>query len=445
MKKTLIAVAAAAALATTSAFAEITFGAWVKGVLVPVAYDGVDTKAGLTQSWGGAARTGAISINGVTEDEKAGFTFDVRDEAGTGITKGDRSVLWVKPIDMLKLSVGAFDGPDNGFRQGSGTFGIHNYLRSEATFLHDYFLNGDDAIMDGKAGDGLIAELTPIEGLKIMANIPFLSWSGKSDAKLKEIFGGENEWKVATNVDVAWVVQKYLSKEESIDGGSLVVVNDAYDVYRYFQLGAAYTIDGIGTAKVLWTNTDYKVTDGTDDYNYYGNLGVAFDLTAVENLYVAIGVKQTIGDKEAIDTVASVADNGFRAGTQIAVDASYNVLDNLTVHAAGGVFISSWSDIDPVWGVAVGADYGVLDNVVLNADVRYAGKVKADDETLYKDAFEFLVGAKYIINSNASISAGFEGVTNGWGLKEIDAGTKKSGKVYEGLVWAIPVVFELSL
>jgi hypothetical protein len=402
MKKTLIAVAAAAALATTSAFAEITFGAWVKGVLVPVAYDGVDTKAGLTQSWGDAARTGAISINGVTEDEKAGFTFDVRDEAGTGITKGDRSVLWVKPIDMLKLSVGAFAGEDNGFRQGSGTFGIHNYLRSEATLLHDYFLNGDDAIMDGKAGDGLIAELTPIEGLKIMANIPFLSWSGK-----------------------------------------LVVVNDAYDVYRYFQLGAAYTIDGIGTAKVLWTNTDYKVTDGTDDYNYYGNLGVAFDLTAVENLYVAIGVKQTIGDKEAIDS--NVADNGFRAGTQIAVDASYNVLDNLTVHAAGGVFISSWSDIDPVWGVAVGADYGVLDNVVLNADVRYAGKVKADDETLYKDAFEFLVGAKYIINSNASISAGFEGVTNGWGLKEIDAGTKKSGKVYEGLVWAIPVVFELSL
>ena len=121
MKKTLIAVAAAAALTATSAFAEITFGMWTKAVLVPVANDGEDYKAGLTQAWGSAARTAGLGVNGVNEEGTAGYTFEIRDQAGEDkISHGDRSVLWVKPIDMVKLSVGYFDDGDNGFRQGSG-------------------------------------------------------------------------------------------------------------------------------------------------------------------------------------------------------------------------------------------------------------------------------------------------------------------------------------
>ena len=172
MKKTLIAVAAAAALTATSAFAEITFGMWTKAVLVPVANDGEDYKAGLTQAWGGAARTAGLSVAGVNEEGTAGYTFEIRDQAGEDkINHGDRSVLWVKPIDMVKLSVGYFDDGDNGFRQGSG-FGVWDWLRPKNTT--DLFFNGDDAIMDKKSGDGFIAEILPVGGLKVMANIPFL-------------------------------------------------------------------------------------------------------------------------------------------------------------------------------------------------------------------------------------------------------------------------------
>ena len=162
MKKTLIAVAAAAALTATSAFAEITFGAWLRSALIPVAYDGEDYLGGLTQSWGGAARTAVLGVNGVSEDGMAGFTFEIRNQAGEDkINHGDRSVLWAKPIDMVKLSVGYFDDGDNGFRQGSG-FGVWDWLRPKNTT--DLFFNGDDAIIDKKSGDGFMAEILPVDG-----------------------------------------------------------------------------------------------------------------------------------------------------------------------------------------------------------------------------------------------------------------------------------------
>ena len=50
MKKTLIAVAAAAALTATSAFAEITFGAWLRVLASPVASTGEEVVAGMENS-----------------------------------------------------------------------------------------------------------------------------------------------------------------------------------------------------------------------------------------------------------------------------------------------------------------------------------------------------------------------------------------------------------
>ncbi|UKI55967.1 MAG: hypothetical protein L6V90_01850 [Treponema succinifaciens] len=179
MKKTLIAVAAAAALTATSAFAEITFGAWLRSALIPVAYDGEDYLGGLTQSWGGAARTAVLGVNGVSEDGMAGFTFEIRNQAGEGINMGDRTVTWLKPIEQLKLSVGKFDGGDNGFREGTG-FGAWNWVRPSATT--GLFFNGDDSIMDGTGGDGFMAEIFPIEGFKVMVNVPFLKDAGKLKA-----------------------------------------------------------------------------------------------------------------------------------------------------------------------------------------------------------------------------------------------------------------------
>ena len=407
MKKTLIAVAAAAALTATSAFAEITFGMWTKAVLVPVANDGEDYKAGLTQAWGGAARTAGLSVAGVNEEGTAGYTFEIRDQAGEDkINHGDRSVLWVKPIDMVKLSVGYFDDGDNGFRQGSG-FGAWDWLHPSRTT--DLFFNGDNAIMDGKSGDGFMAEVTPIEGLKVMANIPFL-------------------------------------KTETY-------IQDAYDIYKKTQIGAAYTIDGTGTLKVLWTGVSEESKIADKKYDYTGKIGVAFNLTAVENLNLAIGAKFDIVDEDykVDDSNFSTKSFGEWGGAKnkayFALNAGYQVSDAMKVSLAGGVKLFKESGFDPKWGIGAGVDYVVMDGLTLNTDVRYISETKysKDGKKLdgEDDAVSFLLGVSKGF-SNGSLGVGFEGITNGAGFSSIAAGKDDKGKVHDGFMWCVPVVLTFS-
>ena len=424
MKKTLIAVAAAAALTATSAFAEITFGAWLRSALIPVAYDGEDYLGGLTQSWGGAARTAVLGVNGVSEDGMAGFTFEIRNQAGEGINMGDRTVTWLKPIEQLKLSVGKFDGGDNGFREGTG-FGAWNWVRPSATI--GLFFNGDDSIMDAIGGNGFMAEIFPIEGFKVMVNVPFLKDAGK------------------------------------VEG------NKAYDIYKKTQIGAAYTIDGTGTLKVLWTGVSEESKIGNSKYDYTGKIGVAFDLTAVENLYLAIGAKFDIVDEDYnADKVKTDKDTGIvkysdddgnewggvKNKAYFALNASYKVSDAITFNMNGGVKLFKNSGFDPKWGIGAGVDYVIMEGLTLNADVRYISETKYSKNGVKidgnDDSVSFLVGAAKTIGSNGNIGIGFQGATNGSGFGAFGANKNKTVDGYteagysDKFAWCVPVMFNLS-
>ena len=424
MKKTLIAVAAAAALTATSAFAEITFGAWLRSALIPVAYDGEDYLGGLTQSWGGAARTAVLGVNGVSEDGMAGFTFEIRNQAGEGINMGDRTVTWLKPIEQLKLSVGKFDDGDNGFREGTG-FGAWNWVRPSATT--GLFFNGDDSIMDGTGGDGFMAEIFPIEGFKVMVNVPFLKDAGK------------------------------------VEG------NKAYDIYKKTQIGAAYTIDGTGTLKVLWTGVSEESKIGNSKYDYTGKIGVAFDLTAVENLYLAIGAKFDIVDEDYnVDKVKTDKDTGIvkysdddgnewggvKNKAYFALNASYKVSDAITFNMNGGVKLFKNSGFDPKWGIGAGVDYVIMEGLTLNADVRYISETKYSKNGVKidgnDDSVSFLIGATKTIGSNGNIGIGFQGATNGSGFSAFNAYKNKTVDGYtkagysDNFAWCVPVMFNLS-
>ena len=424
MKKTLIAVAAAAALTATSAFAEITFGAWLRSALIPVAYDGEDYLGGLTQSWGGAARTAVLGVNGVSEDGMAGFTFEIRNQAGEGINMGDRTVTWLKPIEQLKLSVGKFDGGDNGFREGTG-FGAWNWVRPSATT--GLFFNGEDSIMDGTGGDGFMAEIFPIEGFKVMVNVPFLKDAGK------------------------------------VEG------NKVYDIYKKTQIGAAYTIDGTGTLKVLWTGVSEESKIGNSKYDYTGKIGVAFDLTAVENLYLAIGAKFDIVDEDYnADKVKTDKDTGIvkysdddgnewggvKNKAYFALNASYKVSDAITFNMNGGVKLFKESGFDPKWGIGAGVDYVIMEGLTLNADVRYISETKYSKNGVKidgnDDSVSFLIGATKTIGSNGNIGIGFQGATNGSGFSAFNAYKNKTVDGYtkagysDNFAWCVPVMFNLS-
>ena len=389
MKKTLIAVAAAAALTATSAFAEITFGAWLRTLTAPVASNGEDTVVGTANSWGYGARTARIDINGVSEDGKAGFAMSVFNDMSMDIAAGDRAVLWVKPVDMIKISVGKYDSPDNGLR-GDFCYGSWNWLRPG-----NWGFDGEGLTFDGIWRKGMMIEADPIEGLHAFVVIPM------EDA----------------NAD------SYYKKAE--------------DAYRNVQIGFGYAIDGVGKLKAQYIGDDSYITDAEgdrDETKTTGQIGVAFDLNAVENLYVTVGARFGIADKDYAPGYLKMA---FTAG------ASYQVSDAMKFSVDGGykqyqdkVVGKAGDKKDNEFFVGAGVDYTIMDGLNLAADVRYKniGYGEEGDD----GAISFLVGVNKSVSSNGSLGIGFQGATNGCGFVQ-SGGKGLVANEADDFVWAIPV------
>ena len=410
MKKTLIAVAAAAALTATSAFAEITFGAWLRVLGSPIASTGEEVVAGMENSWGWGARTARININGTTEDGKAGFVMGVYNDFESGLGQGDDAYLWVKPVDTVKVSVGKFDSPTNGLR-GDFCYGSWNWLRP-----FNWVRDGEGLTFDGIWRSGLMVEADPMEGLHAFAVIPMSS--------------------------------SYKSAEET---------------YRNIQVGFGYTIEGVGKLKAQFIGDYGYTTKDSKTGDYYldassgeierksvaydkdqdkttGQIGVAFDITAIENLYVTVGARFGIADKDASDYLKME----FSAG------ASYQVSETMKFSVDGDYKqyqdkVLAGGD-DSLFSVGAGVDFTVMDGLAAVADVRYMsnnyGK-KGDD-----GAISFLVGVNKSVSSNGSLGIGFQGATNGCGLVMNDGSGIQAGKSYtlgkdggdgDEFVWAIPV------
>ena len=394
MKKTLIAVAAAAALTATSAFAEITFGSWIRVLAAPVASDGEDVVAGMTNSWGYGARTARIDINGVSEDGKAGFIMGVYGDVNDAYGLGDNHLIWVKPVDMVKLSVGKFDSSYNGLR-GDFCYGSWNWMRPDNRIVDDEGLTFSGV----SAGSGLEIEVTPIEGLMLMANVP-----------LTVNFGGET----------------------ADDKGNPEAATKAEDTYKSSQIALAYSIDGIGKFKAQWIGKNKTTTVLGKDYDYTGDVEVAFDLTAVENLYATVGAAFGIMDSDYdADTVK----------TKVAAGVSYQFSDAFKLSVSGGVKIfnddclGKKGDEDKIFFAGAGVDYVLMDGLTANADIRFAsiGYGKDGDDS----SIAFLVGVNKSVSSNGSLGVGFQGATNG--VSYCNGSLNDISKDSDSFIWAIPV------
>ena len=416
MKKTLIAVAAAAALTATSAFAEITFGAWLRVLGSPIASTGEEVVAGMENSWGWGARTARIDINGVSEDGKAGFSMGVYNDVYDGLGTGDRFNLWVKPTDTVKISIGKYDSPDNGLR-GDLCYGSWNWLRP-----YNWAFDGEGLTFDGIWRKGLMVEADPIDGLHLFAVIPM---------DKQNTYYHTAEW-----------------------------------TYRNAQVGFGYAIEGVGKLKAQWigdwsyttkADSDGNANAEVDETKTTGQIGVAFDLNAVENLYVTVGARFGIADKDEVPNYLKMA---FTAG------ASYQVSEQMKFSVDGG-YIQYQDDctarndelVDNVFFVGAGVDYTIMDGLSLAADVRYMSNGKGAEKVenfkgFGKDgdegAISFLIGVNKSVGSNGSLGVGFQGATNGCGL--VTAGGDSNGLVAgynpvsgtvtgdgDEFVWAIPV------
>ena len=401
MKKTLIAVAAAAALTATSAFAEITFGAWLRSI-TGVASNGEDIITGTSNSWGGI-RPSRVNVAGTAEDGNAGFKFDIyfnapkfvamTDEEGEKVTDksdgflevGDNAYLWVKPIEQVQLALGKFDGGETGLR-GDLCYGSWAWLRPG-----NWIADDEGLTFNGNHTNGLMAKITPVDGLVAVVELPVYN----------SAWGGNNA--------------EYKNGNNTIE-----------DTFKNGMYAAAYSIEGIGTLKAGFFG-DYKESGS---YEKTGTVNVAFDLKAVENLYVTVGARFGIADKEM------GTDN---EKMKITAGASYQVSDAMKFSVSGGYVqyqdkcTGKDGKDDSAFGIGAGVDYVIMDGLNAVADIRYKSNAGGDSD----GAISFLVGATKNVSSNGYIGVGFQGATNGNGLAGI------SSNKTDDFVWAVPVALSV--
>ena len=424
MKK-IVGTIAAVAVAAGVAFADVGIGSWGRSVWTPVAYDDADGKV---KSWEGISWGGNFSRIGITvhgESENVGFALDMNADnySSTGIGVHDIAHFWAKPWSWLEVKIGKTQD-DTG--RGNIAYGIFNWKRmgagwtgEDVTFTR--FGNGT-----GGQAQGAIVKVTPVEGL----------------------------WAIA-----AFDVQ---------DNGEAVSTFG-----NHAQYGVGYEIEGIGHIRAQYIGGE-NVTDYDGNLVAKDQINAAFDLAAVENLYLTVGayiplhfnrgeIKTTtkgdlISKSFSFDTETGLAKQNKYESTSIsdtipqvklAVGASYKVaavtfnaffvgnLPNTLKDKDGNNIVTK----DFNCQVGVGADVDLGNGIGLVADVRFSSAVSySNSSTTLKASGEevvFLVGASKAL-TNGSIGIGFQGDIN----TVITSDFKDNSNTRFN--WCIPVVISAS-
>ena len=421
MKKTLIAVAAAAAL-TTSAFAEITFGAWLRVVAAPVASDGDETVTAMGNSWGYGARVARLNVNAVAEDGRAGFDMGIYNDLNDGLSTGDQWSIWTKPVEQVKLSFGKYD---NNTLRGDLCYGSWNWLRPTSS----WYVEDEGLLMSGNGGKGALIEATPIEGLYIQALIPIDTTKQKAEDVYKNARGG-----FAYNIDGIGKIKGQVILNNTPEKAAVAAADGLFVAAggdaTSFEAG-----DTLPEGAVVIKNA-VKAAAASDAY-LDKTFEAEFDLTSVENLWLGVGFQMKM-----IDKLDDRKDQFKTSKMKIALGATYQVNDDLKVSASGAYLTAQKGKdddgVDGVFQLGAGVDYNLGEGMSLAADVRYKSKANDVDNT---DSLAFLVGVTKGISSNGYVGVGFQAQTNSgtWANTVITGEEAKGDK----LTWAIPVAMSV--
>jgi hypothetical protein len=354
MKKAL-AILMILALVGSAAFAEITFGAWGRGIFEPVYNSGVSGEKAVSRLGKSWTNYGDVNSNdnkprvGFTvagNSDNVGFQFDIYGDA----TVGDQLKIWVKPVSNVTVVMGKFF--DDTLR-GNGAFGSFNWDRSvgagegEDVTFHRMASGYQDKNWDS-AYDGFMVTAAPTDAIFVAA-------------ALSHINGVKNE-----------------------------------DMMSNLQIAGGYTIADIGQIRAQYYSAPKTV--GTD-IKADGTIEVAFKLTAVENLYADFGFRMfTLKDGKNANE-----EKDLSAYANYKVDAA--TIHALAIFKMNGDVNADGDKVSP-FNLGAGVDYSLDGGIGVEADVRYYDKNwdKAGDG---KAATAFFAGVKKGF-SNGLIGLGFE-------------------------------------
>jgi hypothetical protein len=362
-------------IVTGAAFAQVavgdglSIGGWGRAVFAPVqgrfvSNQDPDFVTGVGSAWGPAYV--GLNVRFSAADGRIGGGADIGRNAD-GPAQGDFLDIWAKPFgsDILFIDVGTYKWDE--FRGKIATDGeIQGYIGGPGQ-------SGDGIFYRGESSGGAIFVTKPVTGLTIFA----------------QLSPGWNTWSSARTSGVV-----------------------ASDVYKKIQAGIGYNIPGIGLARAQYVGgTSRPAWDTTTASKLNVNnarIEAAFNLTAVENLNLDIGLKLPLPVKEKNFNVPVIYGGGV-----------YDVIlqDNFKIALAG-----TYSAGD--FGITLGAYAGFGGSVAIDVP-------NADRQDLTKTFDIIAIPSFYVaaIDAKIGVDVGFKFTSDGdvsatWDITdEVDSST----------------------
>jgi len=359
MKKAIIALSILALVASV-ATAEVTLGAWGRGVFLPVYNSGVsgeDSKTANVVSWGGAPRIGfTVAGNG----ESMGFQADMNVDGAT-VSVGDNQYIWAKPVSMVKVSLGNFY--DDTLRNNEG-FGAFNWYRGTSIGIGESI--AFSRINENRGSQQFEVSVKPNDA--IYAAISFVNvGQGNGGMQLQE------------------------------------------NLFRNVQIAGGYTIAGLGQIKAQYLST--AVVDPSDVTAFVANnsVEVAFKLTKIENLVAEAGFAMFLNDDVQKIDFAGMTGVPVEGVKKIALTANYK-MDAVTLHFYNIEKMLKFVGVSDMYTFAdlgVGADYALAGGLTVSGDIRYENVFGKDASDVVDPSTSFFAGISKGL-SNGKIGVGFE-------------------------------------
>jgi len=369
------------ALVASVAVAEVSIGAWGRGIFLPVNHNGDDSITDTAPSWGNwGGDESRIGFTMAGNSDNVGFVIDGNVDGGA-FSMGDNQYIWVKPVDMLTIRMGNLY--DDTLR-GNAAFGSFNWYRGLG--------NGDgeditfSRIGFNRSREGFELAVAPMDALYVALYFYNL------DKNLTENLFSNMQFAVGYTIDGIGQIKGQVLTTAVMEKPTYALPADPDD-YTFGWVDH----DGDPSTEPVWVPQTVATSSGKVDETG-AKIELAFNLTMVENLFVEIGFGMETNDK--VDPTEAKDINLY---------AKYN-MDALTFHllSKNSIYNDVADDSQADYKVALGADYDMGDGIAVAADFTYAGTTVDDvDGTV-----TFFAGATKGF-SNGKIGAGVQVLNDG--------------------------------
>jgi hypothetical protein len=416
-------------LLAAAVFAEVTVTGAASLTFIPIG--AVIPDEGDAEIGAGLGRNGSdhtqlyLNFVGTTDSGKAGFRFEWYPRLLGGTLNlagmGDFAGLWIKPVDWIRIDAGKFLNNDIRGRLGHGAwFGDYAVPRP----------GEGDIFTNFSTHAGIMAALTPIEGLGIYAAVKDINAARASTV------GRDNTWGV--NRGVAYV---YENTQAAV---SYAIPNIGLVRAQYVGAHPAASVSAVG----ILPSTIYAITAP--------QIQAAFAFTGVPNLTIDVGGKYSlpVTDPKGEETALGLDDGAelkgtFNAPIAAALGVKY-IAGNLTAYLiADGKFAGSYQPdgtdaIDLGFEVRpwVTVNYKINDTFTAQAEggIVYAGDSEQDGHVVATGGVRYGFGAylqsnigssSYYVRTGVSYSGG-EGAALGTEAKKLNG------------IFNVPVLFSVT-